>query len=453
MIDPNGYSAQLIKVLVVSDAADTAKLLAMSLKGEPGLLAKTAAPGRDSIEAGIKAHEPDVLVLAETRKGMVDHLDWVDREYPALPAVAIVPEGAFDLAQQCTLAGARAVLTDSFDRAQLATAIRRIHEREHWRRKLPTAAETRWPGSVIAVHGGKGGVGATTIACNLAAAFQRVTGKKVAWVDGDVLSGATAVLLDLAPIRTVTDLVEEVDRHAAARPDAVRDVADLVTDLNRLDAEAVRQVMVRHRSGVDVLLAPEQLQDAEALAGEHMQKALAARTEQYEIVVVDTSSNLTPVTLAALDAADKIVMLVTPELVPLRNASRFLQLCGRMGFSPDKVELAINRADSKSEINASVMEHLLRQSISVSIPSDGETLVKCLNSGELLVLTQPDHAISRAVTQLASRLATSLGLGQRSGAEDEGEGTRSWRFSVGAMFSALRRRHTSPAQRALARAA
>ena len=450
MIDPNGYSAQLIKVLVVSDAPDTAKLLAMTLSGEPGLKVKTAAPGRDSVESALKAHEPDAIVLAETRKTLVDHLEWLDREQPELPAVAIVPEGAFDLAQQCTLAGARAVLTDSFDRTQLATAIRRVHEREHWRRKLPTAAETRWPGSVIAVHGGKGGVGATTVACNLAAALQRVTGKKVALVDGDVLSGATAVLLDLAPIRTVTDLVEEVDR--AARPDPVRDVADLVADVTRLDAETVRQVMVRHRSGVDVLLAPEQLQDAEALAGEHMQKALAALTEQYEIVVVDTSSNLTPVTLAALDAADKVVLLVTPELVPLRNASRFLQLCARMGFSADKVELAVNRADSKSEINASVMESLLRRSIAVSIPSDGQTLVKCLNSGELLVLTNPQHPISQALTQLAAHLATALGLGQR--AQDlEDDAPRSWRLPFGAMLSALRWRHTSPARRAMARPA
>ena len=451
MIDPNGYSAQLIKVLVVSEAADTAKLLAMSLKGEQGLMVKTATAGRDAIETAVKAHEPDVLVLAESGKGLVEHLEWVDREHPSLPSVAIVPEGAFDLAQQCTLAGARAVLTDAFDRAQLSTAIRRTHEREHWRRKLPTAAETRWPGSVIAVHGGKGGVGATTIACNLAAALQRVTGKRVALVDGDVLSGATAVLLDLAPIRSVTDLVEEVERKGAARPEATRDVADLVTDLHRLDAEAVAQVMVRHRSGVDVLLAPEQLQDAEALAGEHMQKALAALTEQYEIVVVDTSSNLTSVTLAALDAADKIVMLLTPELVPLRNASRFLQLCGRMGFSSDKVELAINRADSKSEINASVMEHLLRRPIAVSIPSDGQTLVKCLNSGELLVMNQPDHAISRAITTLASRLATSLGLGQCPNETTDSQAPRPWHAAFGTVISALRRQ--SPAQRVMARAA
>ena len=54
---------------------------------------------------------------------------------------------------------------------------------------------------------------------------------------------------------------------------------------------------------------------------------------------------------------------------------------------------------AKSEINASVMESLLRRSIAVSIPSDGQTLVKCLNSGELLVLTNPQHPISQGATR------------------------------------------------------
>ncbi|HEU5315234.1 MAG TPA: AAA family ATPase, partial [Chloroflexota bacterium] len=361
MIDPNGYSAHLIKVLVVSDAQDTRMLITMTFEKESGIVAQAAPLSGSTMAALLREHAPQLVVVAETETDQASVVESIERERPDVPALVIVPDGAFDLVQQCTLAGARAVLTDSFAGEQLIGAVRRILEREHWRRQLPTASDTRWPASVIAVHGGKGGVGATTIACNLAAALQRTTGRRVALVDGDVLSGATAVLLDLAPIRTVSDLVEEVHRGENGRPEPVRDVADLVPNLSKVDAETLRDVMVNHRSGVDVLLAPDQLQDAEALSGEHMQKAISALSEHYEIVVVDTSSNLTPITLAALDAADKIVVVMTPELVPLRNASRFLQLCGRLGFAQDKVELVINRADSKSDISPTVVQDLLRR--------------------------------------------------------------------------------------------
>ena len=44
-----------------------------------------------------------------------------------------------------------------------------------------------------------------------------------------------------------------------------------------------------------------------------------------------TASRITPVTLAALDEADLIVHVVTPEITSLRNAARFFQLAGQLG--------------------------------------------------------------------------------------------------------------------------
>ena len=53
--------------------------------------------------------------------------------------------------------------------------------------------------------------------------------------------------------------------------------------------------------------------------------------------MVDTASRITPVTLAALDVADLILLVVTPEMAALRNTARFLQLTSQLGYSADKV--------------------------------------------------------------------------------------------------------------------
>ena len=95
----------------------------------------------------------------------------------------------------------------------------------------------------------KGGVGTTTIAINAAIAFHRELGRKVCLVDGNLQFGDHRVFLDLG-----------LDRKS---------IVDIVTAPS-IDADLIRNVMVKHDSGVDLLLAPPSPETAELVRPEHM---------------------------------------------------------------------------------------------------------------------------------------------------------------------------------------
>jgi pilus assembly protein CpaE len=158
-----------------------------------------------------------------------------------------------------------------------------------------------------------------------------------------------------------------------------------------------------------VLLAPDQLQRAEAIRGDDMQRVLAGLKPYFDYTVVDTSPQFTPVTVAALDEADLIVLVVTPELVAIRDAARFLQLAVQLGYGPEKVLLVANRADAGRDISLSMVEQKLGRGVAATIPSDGRAMIDSMSRGELIAAAQPRHKVSQGFTNLARLVAGALG--------------------------------------------
>lgn len=393
MIPMTPELATNITVLVLSDSAETGALLGSLLAQEEGLQVR---PAPMAFGEGLKAvarYEPHVVVVTDTLDSLEAAIEALDVAAPGIPTVAILPEGDHAAVQACSLAGARATLLKPFDQESLLDAIRQVHLKELRRKQyavsaLDSGAARRQRPRVVAVHGAKGGVGTTTIAANLAAALHHVTDRSVALIDGDVLGGDAGVLFDLA---------------------SPQSLADLLPLLKELDADLVRNMTLQHGSGVSVLLAPDQLQRAEMIGGEEMQRTLVALRPYFDYQIVDTPSQITPVSLAALDEADTVVLVVTPDIASIRSAARFLQLTTQFGYPADKVRLLVNRANSGREITPNVIEEYLRRPVGGTLPSDADALTQCLNSGELLVTAHPRHKVAAGIEHLARDIASSFG--------------------------------------------
>jgi pilus assembly protein CpaE len=177
-------------------------------------------------------------------------------------------------------------------------------------------------------------------------------------------------------------------------------ISDLVPHIKSLDGELLETAMVAHESGLRVLLAPDQLERAEAVTGEELQKVLSVMRGLFDYIFVDTSPFLDQVTLVGLDAADTVVLVCPPELAALKNAARFLRLTQEFGYPSEKVKLVVNRSKGPGSVRLDDIEENLRMKVALRLPSDGPNVMFALNHGEPLVQIKPRSKVSRGIHQL-----------------------------------------------------
>ena len=148
---------------------------------------------------------------------------------------------------------------------------------------------------IIAVTNAKGGVGKTTTAVNLAAAFAN-RGKKTLLVDLDPQAHSTRCYL---------------------RSDPDRDICDFIMDR---PSQAHRAVYPTDYSNVDIVPATERLSETAELLStrirreERLHRALVALADEYKMVLIDCPPSLGILTYNAINAADLILVPVQPAV-------------------------------------------------------------------------------------------------------------------------------------------
>ena len=166
-----------------------------------------------------------------------------------VPIIMLTAEREVEQKVRGLRAGADDYLIKPFHPAELMARIKSLLARFAPRETLVGRPPL---GRVLALYGAKGGVGTTTIAINAAIALHRELGRKVCLVDGNLQFGDHRVFLDLG-----------LDKKS---------IVDIVT-APTIDQDLVRQVLVKHDSGVDLLLAPPSPETAELVTPEHLPRS------------------------------------------------------------------------------------------------------------------------------------------------------------------------------------
>jgi len=208
--------------------------------------------------------------------------------------------------------------------------------------QLPTAAEemrtvlariaefsqnvTRRQARVVAVFSGKGGAGVSFFGTNLAAAMNSST----LIVDLNLQAGDAASFLGLDPKYSLVDFAR---------------------NLNRLDDALTSSLITPHSERLSVVAAPMEAHEAEEITPEALTEILHLLAKKYECIVLDLPHTFDPVTLAALDFSDDVLLVLTLDIPGLRSTKRALKVFNHLGYPKEKTNIVVNRWSKNIDVD------------------------------------------------------------------------------------------------------
>lgn len=272
-----------------------------------------------------------------------------------------------------------------------ATTLRTLVQQERVRRRA----------SVIAITSGKGGVGKSNVAVNLAIKLS-AAGKRVVLLDADLGLANADVLCGV-------DLPSNLSHVIARKKD-------------------LHEVMVKAPGGFRLIGGASglaRMADLSDLERQRIVTALAELEESADIILIDTGAGISPNVLSFTRAADHVLVLTTPEPTAITDAYAVIKVISRgAGAAPmgsramvtaddahRQISLLVNQVRSPGEARV-VHERIAkvaRQFLGVSVQEAGylyadEQVPIAVRKRTPFVLASPRCPASQCVTQLAMRL-------------------------------------------------
>lgn len=300
------------------------------------------------------------------------------RKDPNTLVIATAQSAESELIVRSMRAGVHEFLVYPPKPEELAGAVERLMRR--------TRVETE-RGDLVAVYSGKGGLGSTSIAVNIAQAFgAQKADARVSLVDLVVTGGDVRVFLNLKP---------------------AYDLSHLIAKGSQVDAELLNSLLTPCPGGVWALPSGEAPEDEELFDSAAVGSILNLLRSHFAVTVADCEHHLSEGTLTALDAADRI-LLVTQLTVPaLRSTQRSLAVFRRLGYDDNKVCIVVNRHQSADVLPVKDAEDLLQTSIYWKLPNDYRLSAASLTKGVPVALEDPGSKLARSYADLANKIGGS----------------------------------------------
>jgi pilus assembly protein CpaE len=204
---------------------------------------------------------------------------------------------------------------------------------------------------VICVMGVQGGVGTTTMACNLAVELCRQTGKKTLLVDLDLESGMVGFQMNAESKHSVLDAARNVDR---------------------LDASFWESIVAAGSGDVDVLASPSVPGVAPPdLAS--LQHLLSTIRKMYSWIVVDVG-RLNGFSLALLDSITDLILVTTTSVPALYEARRVIAVLQKAGIEGDRLKLIVNQLSKTQQFFRGELDEVFGVPVHAKFSAAGQEL-------------------------------------------------------------------------------
>jgi pilus assembly protein CpaE len=377
------------RILIVTDDGNLQALLGQAMTGT-GLSTLLAETGPDGLRRW-KTDAPALMIVDANVAG-VDGIALTERirgsESTGERVGIIVIGGADPRARLRSLqAGADDHLAMPVHPVELMARIRRLLARAAPRPQHAAPADATGPilGQVLAFYGAKGGVGTTTLAVNTAIALHRQQRRRVALVDGNLQFGDHRVFLDVG-----------LDR---------RSIIDAVA-ASSIDAELLQSIVVRHTSGLDLLLAPPSPEVADLVSAEkhHLLQIAEVLRTLYDYVVVDLDQRLDDHALDVLGVADRVMVVMNADLSCIKNVRLVMETLHQVGVPADRLSLVMNRSNAMTGVSVKSVEAVLKRTVEHMVVNDYRAAITGLNTGRPFQAGRVESGIGASIAELARRL-------------------------------------------------
>jgi pilus assembly protein CpaE len=250
---------------------------------------------------------------------------------------------------------------------------------------LFSASEAVAVGRMIAVVGAKGGVGASTVAHNVAWAIAR-----------DLALDSVVIDLDLAFGTAGLDYNQ----------DPLQGIANAVFSPDRLDTSFVERLLAKCTDRLSLLAAPASLDRVYDLGAEAFDSIFDTMRMTTPCIVLDVPHQWSGWTKRVLVGADDILIVAEPDLANLRNTKNMLTVlkAARPNDRPPLYCLNQTRMPKRPEIDARGFTKTIETPPIATIPFDSRLFGTAANNGQMIAEVAARHRTTQTFLQIAQRL-------------------------------------------------
>ncbi len=239
-------------------------------------------------------------------------------------------------------------------------------------------------GFIITIIGGKGGVGKSQVAANLAFTYASQKRAKTLLLDFDqVACGDQSLITGLKSKKTLKELSEFN---------------------GSIDPRSIQQFITTNQQGVSFIGMPSDPNAAAGINPEGLGKFLKAATNIFPYIIIDGGSHLGTLTLKALEYSTAIFLVVTPDILAINQTKRLYSELITMMFPKNMILLMMNQSVKGHPVTSEVASKTIGAPVIGVIPRDDQACVVALNRKLPVMVAAKSSAFAKGMIEFVRKI-------------------------------------------------
>ena len=237
---------------------------------------------------------------------------------------------------------------------------------------------------MLAIVGGKGGVGKSVFAANFTAALTAELRTPALLIDCDTKSvGDQNIITGIKPLKTLRELANSTQSLAAT---------------------PIQQIVATHPSGFSYLGAVRGPEEILNVPPENLSKLVEYFSRSFKFIIVDCGNDIGPMQTAILQDSTGIIIVATPEILVVQQTQRLINDLLTQTYPKEMFQLVLNKFNNSGLQPQVIGQHLGLLPLGI-IPHDEPTTMASLTQSKPFVVTNPKSPISMAYFDFVRKLS------------------------------------------------